>query len=260
MNSPLCRWVVKGEFPSVQHLSFGLESNFGRQSLRFASAIKGVAKQGKAYMLKMDADLMSASGAKVGLNKRSVGEMLNHSELSMRRASALLGRHHAFAVRWMSGNFGLNRAFQRRHLTAGNGLVDFLDGAVGELMAQVLVSRIGFRRDYAAAGALIQPMDNAPPSRAADVAQLFLAVMKQSIDESAREPIGCRMNTETGRFVENEKILVFKENFQRHRFGQDLAVFGRRGANANKVARFGRVSRLDAAFADGDASFFNEPG
>ena len=84
--------------------------------------------------------------------------------------------------------------------------------------------------------------------------------MEQSVDESAREPACCRVNAEAGRFVENEKMLVFKENFQRDGFRQYLAVFGRRQANANKVARFGDVSGLDAAFADGDAAFVNEPG
>ena len=260
MNSPLYRWVVKGELPSVQHLPLGLEANFGRQASSLAGTIKGVAKQGKANVLKMDADLVGASGAKVGFDERSVGEMLDDSELSMRCASVLFSRHHAFAPRRMPGNFGLNRAFQRRHPAAGNGLVDFLDGAVGELTAQVLVRRVGFCRDYAAAGALIQPMDNASPSRASNVAQPFPAVMKQSVDESASEPVGCRMNAEAGRFVENEQMLVFKENFQRHGFRQDFAVFGRRQANANKVARFGDVSGLDAAFAYGDASFINEPG
>ena len=260
MNSPLSGRVVKGKFPSVQHLPFGLEANFGRQASSFSLAIKGVAKQRKANVLKMDADLVGASGAEVGFDERSVREMLDYSELSMRCAPALFSRHHAFAARWMPGNFGLNRAFQRGHLTAGNGLVDFLHGAVGKLKAQVLVRRVGFCRDYAAAGALVEPMDNAPPCRAADVAQLSPAVMKQSVDESAREPAGCRMNAKAGRFVENEKMLVFKENFQRHGFGQNLAVFGWRRANANEVARFGRVSRLDAVFADGDASFVNEPG
>ena len=259
-NSPLCGRVVKGEFPSVQYLPLGLEANFGSQSLSFAVAVESVTEQGKANVLKMDADLVGAAGAKVGFNERSVGEMLDHSELSMRRASALFGCDHAFAVRWMPGNFRLDCAFQRRHSAAGNGLVDFLDGAVGELMAQVFVRRVGFCRDYAAAGALIQPVDNAPPSRSSDIAQLAPAVMKQSVDESAREPAGCRMNAEAGRFVENEKMLVFKENFQRHGFRQDLAVFGRGQANANKVARFGLVSRLDAVFADGDAAFVNEPG
>ena len=85
-------------------------------------------------------------------------------------------------------------------------------------------------------------------------------MMKQAVDKSARQPAGRRMNAEAGRFVENKKMLVLKENFQRHGFRQYLAVFIRRKANANKVARFGHISRLDAVFADGDPSFANKPG
>ena len=86
---------------------------------------------------------------------------------------------------------------------------------------------IVFRDDEAAARFFVEAMDDAWPFFAADAGKGG-AMMKQCIDQRVFPMTGARMNYQTGRFVDDDEIVIFKKNIERNRFRLIVDLFRRR--------------------------------
>ena len=84
---------------------------------------------------------------------------------------------------WMPGDGGADFALVARHFAADDCLIDLLHPAPGELGGECQVGFVVLRHDQAAAGFLVQPVDDARARDAADAAQLARAMVQQRVDE-----------------------------------------------------------------------------
>ena len=90
----------------------------------------------------------------------------------MRGAAGIVVAHgHAFAVRRMPGDGGADFAGVAREFAADDGVVNFFDLPSGELCREREVRLVVFGDDEAAAGFLVEPVDDAGPRDAADAAE-----------------------------------------------------------------------------------------
>ena len=99
-----------------------------------------------------------------------------------------------------------------------------------------------FGDDEAAAGFLVEPVDDAGPGHAADAAQRPLAMMQQRVDERVFLVAGGGMHDQSGGLVQHQQRFVLEQNIQRNflrlRLGGpgfrpvDFNLFARRAASA----------------------------
>jgi hypothetical protein len=59
---------------------------------------------------------------------------------------------------------------------------------------------------------------------------------KQRVDQSVFAMAGARMNSEPGRFIDNDEIIVFEENLKGHRLWSSLDLLQRRLDEFNLIA------------------------
>ena len=67
--------------------------------------------------------------------------------------------------------------------------------------------------------------------------------MKQRIDQRVLPVTSARMYDQTGRFVQDEEIIVFKKNFERDRFRLIIDLFRRRLAKIDMIAGAHEIAR-----------------
>jgi len=88
---------------------------------------------------------------------------------------------------------------------ANERMVNLVNFARRKLFREGNVRLVIFGDDEAAAGFLVEPVDDARSRHAADAAQRTLAVMEQSVDERVLLVAGGGMHDESGRFVDDEQ-------------------------------------------------------
>ena len=81
-------------------------------------------------------------------------------------------------------------------------------------MCQAGVGQIVLRRDEAAAGFLVEPVDDAGSQFAADAAEI-LAVMQQRVDQRAIGVARGGMDDKAGGFVDHDEMLVLEQDIER---------------------------------------------
>ncbi len=116
-----------------------------------------------------------------------------------------------------------------------------------------------FGDDEAAAGVLVEPVDDAGPRHAADAAQLPGAMMQQRVDERVFLVAGGGMDDEAGGLVQHEQRFVLEQNVERDFLRLRLGGPGVRPVDFNLFAGAGRVRGLDGLAVDADVALFDEP-
>ena len=205
------------EFDSVQHLAGDFAGGGFAQAGVLPPPIDRVPGDGEAQVLKVDADLMGATGVQVHLN---MGGVMEQGENAIGGAGLPPGpNRHAFAIGVMAGDWGVDFAAGNRKAPANDCLIGFLNLAGGKLRGQSEMGGVVFGHHQAAAGFLVKAMDDAGAGHAADAAELAGAMVQQGVDQSMTGMSGGGVDDEAGRLVEREQIVVFVENLQRHFFG-----------------------------------------
>ena len=120
--------------------------------------------------------------------------------------------------------------------------VSFFDAAFRELNGQPAMRLVVLGHDETTARVFIEPMNNAGPLFAANSGQ-ERRMMKQRIDQRVLPVTGARMHDQAGRFVQDEKIIVFKKNFERDRFRLIVDLFQRRLAKIDMIAGADEIAR-----------------
>ena len=174
-------------------------------------------------------------------------------------AHAIVMHGHALTMLWMPRNGGADVAFGARHHATDDGEVDFLHRSPGKLIRERDMGFVILGHHQAAAGFLVEPMDDARSRHAADAAELPGAMMEERIDQRVRLIARRGMHHQTGGLVQNEQRVVFKNDIERDvfrlRFGGpgcgpfDLHDF----AGARRVRGFGFLT------VDLDIALRNEP-
>lgn len=154
------------ELPSVEHEAPGVEALTRRGS------VDRITEDGAVQgFLHVDANLMCASCEKAALNERA--SLVGGEQLPLR--DSLFSRSveedgHAFAIDSVTPDMVLDAPFPRLRDAVNDGEVDFGDAPLRECGGEAAMSGIVFRDDHAAAGVLVEPVDNAwahfPPDAA----------------------------------------------------------------------------------------------
>ena len=105
-----------------------------------------------------------------------------------------------------------------RRFAADERVVNLFDFARGELFREREVRLVIFGDDEAAAGFLVEPVDDARSRHAADAAQRTFAMMQQRVDERVFLVPGGGMHDESGGFVDDEQRFVLEQNIERDFF------------------------------------------
>ena len=176
------------------------------QPLVFRRAVSLIAHHGMTEVLKMHANLMRAAGVDLHLDVGGALQFLQHAVARVRGPTVGIVLHrHAFAVRGMPGDGGVDLAGVTRDFAADDGVINFFYDAIGKLFRKRNVRFVIFRNHEAAAGFLVEPVDDAGARHAADAAQRTLAMVEQGVDERVFLVAGGGMHDESGGFVDDEQ-------------------------------------------------------
>jgi len=96
-----------------------------------------------------------------------------------------------------------------------------------KLPSKVLMCLIGFGNHQHSGGVLVEPMHNAWSAHSADSREVRTVVQKP-MDEGADGMSWSRMYDQPGRFVEDDQVRIFMEDFQRAGFGNEFQWLRRR--------------------------------
>ena len=111
-------------------------------------------------------------------------------------------------------------AFLLRH-TIHNGEVGLRNTALGEGLGEAAVGGVVLRHDHAAAGVLVQAVDDARPHLPADAAEVG-DVVEQRVDQRAVGISLRRMNDKPGRLVQHYHVRILIQYRQGNVLGLDL--------------------------------------
>jgi hypothetical protein len=212
----------EGKSSGVEHLAWrGAACGLAQEGV-VPAAINEVARHRAAEVLKMDSDLVGAAGVQVHLDASGTAKEFEDAESGAGGAAGAGG--HAFAVHAMARDGDVNFATGTGPLAADDGFVGFFDLAGGELGGEAEVGGVVFGDDQAAAGILVEAMDDAGSGDAADAAEMTGAMMEEGVDESVGGVAGGRVNDQSGGLVEDEEVVILVENLQRDVLGEG---FGR---------------------------------
>ena len=159
----------------------------------------------------------------------------------------------------MPGDGGADFAGVAREFAAHDRIVNFLDLACGKLRGKRQVRLVVFGNDEAAAGFLVEPVDDARPRDAADAAERTPAVVQQRVDERVFLVSGGRMHDESGGLVQNQQRFVLEKNVERHFLRLRLCRPGFRPADFDLFAGARTVRGLDRLAVDADVALLDQP-
>ena len=233
-----------GEFPSVEHLPREVG----------ASAVGAVAGDGVAEVLQMHADLVGSSGFGSAFDERKISAGEKNAPEGFGGAGAgALAHAHALAVDGMAGDGAGDAAGSGAGASAHDGEIRFAGGPVGELPGQVLVGKFIFRHEDAAAGVLVQSVDDTGAERVTAFAD-GAAMVEDGVDEGAVPMTNGGMDDEAGGFVEAEEGGVLIQNIERDIFGAGLdgRGLGCGGMGEDAIAGVDGIGGAGGLLIDGD--------
>jgi len=145
-------------------------------------------------------------------------------------------------VHGVSPNFFFNHARGLAQFPGDKREINFFHAARPKLDRQSPVRLIVFRDDEAAARFLVETVHDAWPFFAADPGKGG-AMMEQCIDQRVFPMTRARMNHETGRFINDNEIVVLEKNLQRNRLWLIVDLFQRWLDQVDMVARADEIAR-----------------
>lgn len=200
--------VIEGKLPRVE------QQARGRKLVLFP--VNGIAEDGGAYVVHVDADLVGAAGVEVAEDEGGFRGGIGGERFVIGDGGLAGGRGdhgHFLAVHGVAADVGENGVLFLRRDAVGDGEVElFHGGALRKLGGERLVGGIGFRDDEAAGGVFVESVNDAGALDAADAGELAFAVVEQGIDEGAIRVAGRGVDDDAVLFVEDENVFVLVEN------------------------------------------------
>jgi hypothetical protein len=250
----------------VEEVSLEVEGG-GEAGDEVGCAVEGVADDGMAEGLGVDADLVGAAGLDVDLDEgegaEGSGETLDDMEVGDGGAAVSAASGHAGAADEVAGDGEADGGVVFFDMAVEEGDVSFGDLTAGEHVAEFAVSAVVFGDEDEAAGELVEAMDDAGAEVAADVRE-FGEVEEESVDEGA--PVagvfgraGASVDHHAGRFVDDGEVLVFMEDSEGDVLGDGVEGRGLRGAfDLDGFAAVEFLFRLGGVAVDANLAGFDE--
>jgi hypothetical protein len=157
--------MIECEFPGVQH---GPRNFSGA-----AGAILSISQNGMTEMLKMDANLVSASTVQTALEQRRIRSAAHHPKIGARIPTALARDRHLLPLNAMSPNRSVNGPGISPQFSGDEREINLLNRAGGELAGEIEMGGIVFRDDQATTCSLVEPMNDSRPLLAADPGKIL---------------------------------------------------------------------------------------
>jgi len=174
----------------------------------------------------VDPDLVGSSGVKGALNQRVPIEYLEDLVISMGfTAPGIFDYRHFLTMNRVASKGSGNGTGSMAQEARSQGQVDFFNGASGELLGEEIVGVIVFGNHDAAAGFLIQAVDD-PGALFASDAREVRAVVEEGIDQGMSRISHGRMDHQTRGFIDHNQVVVFEEDIQGDVFSYDIGGFG----------------------------------
>lgn len=134
--------------------------------------VDGIAEDGGADVLEVDADLVGAAGMEVAEDEGGFGGLIGGDDFVIGDRGFPAGwidHCHFLAIHWMSADVSEDGVLGFEGNAVSDGEVDFLHRrALGKLGCEALVGGVGFCDDEAAGGVFIETVDDAGSLHSAD--------------------------------------------------------------------------------------------
>lgn len=197
--------VEEGEPP-------GVEEETGSGELVFFP-VDGIAEDGGADVVEVDADLVGAAGVEVAEDQGGLGGWIRGEGFVIGDGGLAPGRvydGHFLTVHGVASDVGEDGFRGGLWDAVGNGKVELFHGrALCELSDETLVGGVGFCDDEAAGCVLVEAVDDAGALDSTDAGELAFAVMEEGVYEGAVGVSRGGMDYDAVLFVEHEDVLVF---------------------------------------------------
>ena len=137
-------------------------------------------------------------------------------------------------------------------------MINLVHFARGELCRERNVRLVVLGDDEAAAGFLVEPVDDARPRHAADAAQRTFAMVEQGVDERVFLVAGGGMHHDAGGLVQHEQRFVLEQNIERDFFRLHLGRSRLGPVDADLVAGMRAVGGLDDLAVHQDVALLDQ--
>jgi hypothetical protein len=231
--------MSEGEVGGVEEVAVELEVG-GEVGDEVRGSVEGVADDGVAEGLGVDADLVGAAGfdADFDEGEGAVGAIVALEDMEVgdggAGSTAVGGAAggHAGAADEVAGDGESDGGVVFFEVAVEKGDVGLRDLTLGEHLAELAVGRVVFGDEDKAAGLLVEAMDDAGAQVASDVGE-FGEVKEEGVDEGALVArvgfaacegggAGSGVDHHAGGFVDDGEVLVLVEDFERDVFGDGV--------------------------------------
>lgn len=224
--------MLETQLPGVQHLAPGQPLQTGV----VRAAINRIADDGVADRCQVNADLVRATGVEAAFQQRSSGETAADLPIRARRPPRRQHRHFP-ALNRVASDGAINAAARSARRSPDQGEIDFFNGSRLKRSGQVTVGGVGFRDHKAAAGLLVQTMNDPGAFNPADAAQLVATMMQKGMHQRMGGLARARMHQHSGGFVQNQQMFVLEQNLERNVLGFERRRRRRREFDFDPVPR-----------------------
>ena len=129
----------------------------------------------------------------------------------------------------------IDRACKQARHTPHQRLVDTRDGMGRKLLAEARMRLLGLRGDHEARRVLVDAMHDARPEFPANARQRIPAMGNQRIHQRAITIARRRMHNKARLLVDDDDVLVFKDDVERNVFALRFRIHGRRNDELDHV-------------------------
>jgi hypothetical protein len=219
--------------PGMEHEAPGIDG------LALGVAVDRVAEERAAEVMEVDADLVSAAGVEVAENEggEGVGDFTEDVVVcDGGAAGAGVEDGLLLTIDGMAADVSEDGAGGLHRRAVGDGEIELGGFASGKLREKRLQGGIGLGGHEAAGGVLVEAMDDAGALHSADSRELAAAVVEEGVDERAVRIAGGGMDDEADWLVEDDEVVILKENVERDLLRKDCGRFGGGQIDRNGVA------------------------
>ena len=203
----------------------------------------------------MDANLVGAASFQPTFHQSGPAVVILHHPQPRYRMTARAVPDHGLTlpVGLVAGKFGGNsQDAARLHPNAPQAAQPWVTGirfamhhgqvAAGhrvilELPGQPMMRPVGFGDNQEASGVLVDPVDDAGPTLAANSRQRIAAMKEQCVDQRATRCTGRRVHHHPRRLVDHDQVAILPDHLERNILRQSRHIIGRVKLDAVDLAR-----------------------
>ncbi len=220
--------MIETEYRGVERLSVEIHRAQHLTLFLLHAAVNRIAEQWMANARHMHADLVRAARFQLAFDERCVAQFFDDAPVGNGAfAPACVDNRHLLAIMGGAGERGIYCSAEHSRVRGTNRSVAPDDGVFGELPRQPFMRAVCFCHDKQAGRILINAVDDAGPSNAANARKPPRAVMQQSIDQRTIKIASRWVNDETRRLINDQQMIIFKHDVEWYVLRRIMGDFGR---------------------------------